>query len=1661
MKKYILTLLAVLFTIPNIGYAQVFRISQMIPASTTPGIVVSNGIGTSTLSLLTGSNGCVVVGSSSVSTKFDCVATSTLQSINYWKLGNAFLFPATSTDYVLASFFTASSTTGTSTFPNLNTSNIGALSSAGFDFHSNNGTLVATWGAGGGANASIFGGTNIYGTVSGNNFTATSTTATSSFPNATTTNLYLAGNTKSFLATDSFGRVSATSTPVLNVTGSGNIASSGGTSPNITFTGTLPVANGGTGSTSWATNFVLLGNGTNPFLQVATSSLGIITSTPTGLTFTSGTGALSLTSGYVIPLIASTTEWATAYASTTALTPAYMRGLFSNTATGLTYNSATGATSLTAGYNIPLTASTTDWNNYFLIPSTRITAGTNLSWSGNTLNGMSTSSLAALNYWTLGNGFLYNATSSNMVGVGSTSPIATLSVQGSSTFPTRDLLDVASSSGTRYVTVTSRGNVGIASSTPSAPLSVAGTIVQDGNYVKLGNAAPLYSCNTGSPCVELWGNDNTTNGVQYGSGNASTGTSAFSDFFLMNDTGSVNNFAAIALNSSTYSDTTFGTGLAVANQLSLENTVGPVAIIAGTSTNGYINFLTNGTASTNEVMRITSGGLVGIGTTSPSARLAVTGLAGATDIFAIASSTNTRLVTVTASGTVGIGTISPGSQFQVNSSAAGTVGAIIKGASSQTANLTNWQNSSGTNLFSVSASGLLAITNTTTFGVQDTSTHTGGTTAIGFYSNFTGASDVTSQVTGFRSTLSTAAASYTVTNLRHFQATNATIGSGSAINSQYGVDIGALSGASNNYGIALAVPAASNSWNIYANGTAVNYMQGQLTIGNTATGPASNKLLIGTAAGGQLNDNLAGLYYRPTDTSGAIGMVEADFEINPQSASAANFYNFYAQSRTRSSVVGNLTGNLVGFYTDSLNSSATYSVANMAGFQTGSLTNSGGGITNYYGFRHASVTTATNNYGFYTSQVSGATNWAFYGAGTAQSYFGGNIGVGSTTPFATLSVKGAGTGTGINFQTTNSSNSPLFSILDNGNVGNGTTTPAAREVIVGTAGTADIFAIASSTAARLLTFTASGRLGVGSSTPISTMAVQGSSLYPTTDLFDVASSTGANVFAILASGRVGVSTSSPTSQFTVVGTSTFDGPINNLIDTGNTPSIIASTTVGFTGGSSAMTTQGRYAYLTNRSATNNFAVVDISNASTPILIATTSLSGAGGILGAVASGNYVYVTDRDNQKVEIVDVSTASSPTVVGTVTGIDPVAGGPVISPIVSGRYLYASGHGSANSLYVIDIASSSAPYIAGSVVVGTTTTGMVLRQKYIFFTERDQNALTVANVSNPSSPTVTSTTTLTASFNPSALVGSDESKYLFAFSNGTNKMEVINVANPAAPTVSLDTTIGSGAIISPVLSGRYIYAIQNSKDIIAIDVSSSTAPYLAGKYTGPAGQLIGGNIAISGRNLYVDNGYGLSVFDLNGIETQSLTAHSLEAGFANIINDLVVSGIATIHTGLNVGAQGIMTQGSLAGMGNGYIGGTFGVGTSSPVAKLSVTANPGTPTNRIFAVASSTNAVVFSVDGNAHVKAGGSAPTLSACGTSPSISGNDTHGTVTVGSVSASGCTITFAVPFTSAPDCTLTNQSMSVTNAMTYTVSTTALTVSQTGLTSAKLNYMCFGQ
>lgn len=86
-------------------------------------------------------------------------------------------------------------------------------------------------------------------------------------------------------------------------------------------------------------------------------------------------------------------------------------------------------------------------------------------------------------------------------------------------------------------------------------------------------------------------------------------------------------------------------------------------------------------------------------------------------------------------------------------------------------------------------------------------------------------------------------------------------------------------------------------------------------------------------------------------------------------------------------------------------------------------------------------------------------------------------------------------------------------------------------------------------------------------------------------------------------------------------------------------------------------------------------------------------------------------------------------------------------------------------------------------------------------------------------------------------------------------------------------------------------------------------------------------------------------------------------------------------------------------------------------------------------------------------------SSPLPTSCGTIPSIIGTNAAFTITPGA-GASGCTITFNPPLKNTPTCIVTEQTDSLVNALSYTVTNTALTITQTGF-SSKVDAHCFGQ
>jgi hypothetical protein len=97
---------------------------------------------------------------------------------------------------------------------------------------------------------------------------------------------------------------------------------------------------------------------------------------------------------------------------------------------------------------------------------------------------------------------------------------------------------------------------------------------------------------------------------------------------------------------------------------------------------------------------------------------------------------------------------------------------------------------------------------------------------------------------GIVSFLATAAASFTCANLRHFVATQATLGAGSSVTNQFGYVVeSTLTGATNNYGFYSNIGSGAGRYNFYAAGTAENYFAGVVTLGG---GSASAPILTST-----------------------------------------------------------------------------------------------------------------------------------------------------------------------------------------------------------------------------------------------------------------------------------------------------------------------------------------------------------------------------------------------------------------------------------------------------------------------------------------------------------------------------------------------------------------------------------------------------------------------------------------------------------------------------------------------------------------------------------------------------------------------------------------------------------------------------------------------
>lgn len=223
---------------------------------------------------------------------------------------------------------------------------------------------------------------------------------------------------------------------------------------------------------------------------------------------------------------------------------------------------------------------------------------------------------------------------------------------------------------------------------------------------------------------------------------------------------------------------------------------------------------------------------------------------------------------------------------------------------------------------------------------------------------------------GYRARLTTSG-STTVFNAQLFNAETITIGGTATVTNVFGFRAGnGIALGTANYGFYSDINDATTTYQFFGFGSATSVLNGPLNFLTVTTG---KDVLLRIGASGSNHPSTAATTYG------------AYLDLTVASTSATQWTGYNTILRT---------------------AAAAFTVANLHHYraQTTSL-GAGSAATSVYGFvAENTIAVGGSNYGFYSNINTAATTWQFYGSGTAQSYFGGPVGIQDTNPISTFNV---------------------------------------------------------------------------------------------------------------------------------------------------------------------------------------------------------------------------------------------------------------------------------------------------------------------------------------------------------------------------------------------------------------------------------------------------------------------------------------------------------------------------------------------------------------------------------------------------------------------------------------------------------------------------------
>lgn len=1117
---------------------------------------------------------------------------------------------------------------------------------------------------------------------------------------------------------------------------------------------------------------------------------------------------------------------------------------------------------------------------------------------------------------------------------------------------------------------------------------------------------------------------------------------------LIGGASSVISFAPIAANSIWAN----GTGGLAVPTIIATSSLGLAPIITGTQGQSVYMFGLNTPIGTSTIFTTTAGD-VGVGTTVPIAALGVQGRTGAA--FDVSNANIYNAFNVNSQGDIGVGTsLTPDAthhlSFEImrntNTDAAQTVrnrnagssaravwhgfagpsddvDASISIAAPAAGGYANWRaggTTGGFNLIQSSNDVMTFYTNNAErarfsagglFGVGTAApTYALDVTGLG---HFTGLADAANFVATSTSATSTFAGGLAVgTNQLLVQHSTGNVGIG-ITNPQNSLEV---NGAIVSLNATPRIDVSVNPTNLLrftastvTGGTIQSFIGGSFA--QTLINPSGGNVGIGTTSPFANLSVLGGtngttLYVKSATTSepAAIQLNDYGFSIGSQASNNPDdfFHIENDQNQNTSVLIKNLTNGansqtVIHMYSDAANwRLATYSTA------AGALINEVSQSNASWNFIEAAavpITWYTNN--TQRMELDGS----------------GNLGVGSTTPGSLFSVGGSGTGT--NFYdnaTTTKSGIGGYNITDGCYAFRGVC-PSGSSSITGTQGQV-AYLTGTNTAAGTSTLfiTPAGNVGVGTITP--------------TDLNANARLTVAGISSqdIIASTTDNTTLSDAILQAYAPGSRVFLGAHGtNQV----------STQYGVTVGG-----WGEIAAINSTSGTSNGLLIGTRTTATPIVFGTNSTErmriASGGQIG-IGTTDPTAAFDHSSSVVPPLQIAQASA--AVGlSVTRFNSGSGGRLILAdtrgATVGTYSALSSGDIAGTLIFggtssgTTDASSTAASIIGAVdaaPVGGTLPGRLVFSTTATNGQAPAERMRIDSSGNVGIATTTPLSLLTLAANDSVSVGltfsqkstATRKNWFVGIQNHENTFEV------TPSTVAGGSTFTNAALSISGTTGQVLFASSTATTVFA-----------------DAQQAVLSVKGTTGNGEYSSLGFQSSAGSPGAkiAYEQTATGGYMFMGTTNTFGSGITNTALTIDPNANIG-----------------------VSSTSPFARLSIQALNGFVNTTLFAIGSSTasaTTTLFSIDNTGHLVTGSPKGSLTSCGTTNSLNGNDESGTIMLTGTLVTACTLTFANPTPANQNltCTSADASTAIFSSVTAT-SSTAVTFGLSGTVSAAtIFYRC---